>query len=76
MACPYILVISSEGVKIKIYVNMVTAICTNARLELFYNRWQYIYFCVPWPYGRYVIHIRDRHPTDGLGVRSRDIDEF
>jgi hypothetical protein len=48
----------------KIYINMVTVICMNARLELFYNGRQYIYVCVLRPYGRYVVHRRERHPTD------------
>jgi hypothetical protein len=64
MARPYILVISNKGVKIKIYIDMVTAICTNARLEIFYNGRQYIYFCVLRPSGRYVVHRRDIRPTD------------
>jgi hypothetical protein len=64
VACPYLLVISSKGVMEKISLNMVTTICTNVRLVIFYSGRKYIYFWVLRPYGRHVVNRGDRHPYD------------
>jgi hypothetical protein len=64
VAYPYILAISSKGVMEKISLNMLTTICTNARLVLFYNGRKYIYFWVLRSYGRHVVHRGDIHLYD------------